>query len=86
MYNDCIVILPSLRDQILESIHAAHQCTGMMYPHAKSKVSSGLASASLSNSNVTISMLTGMLQPSGPLYPTPTSEYPFQLLCADFFQ
>ena len=85
MYNDRIVIPPSLRYQILESIHAAHQCTGMMCSRAKSTVFWPGISMSIQQqrNNCNACNRNAPSQQSAPPYPIPTPEYPFELLCAD---
>ena len=85
MYNDRIVIPSSLRYQILESLHAAHQCTGMMCSRAKSTVFWPGISMSIQQqrNNCNACNRNAPSQQSAPPYPIPTPEYPFELLCAD---
>ncbi|XP_066910175.1 uncharacterized protein [Clytia hemisphaerica] len=88
LYNHRIIIPPSLRAQTLDSLHAAHQSTGMMLSRAKSSVFwPGITKdIQQQRNNCNACNRNAPSQPSSPPYPTPSPEYPFQLICADFFQ
>ena len=88
LYNDRIVVPPSLRDQILESLHAAHQCTSMMHSRARSSIFwPGISKAiQQQRDHCNSCNRNAPSQPSAPPFPVTKPEYPFQCLCADFFQ
>ena len=88
LYNDRIVVPPSLRDQILESLDAAHQCTGMMHSGARSSIFwPGISKAIQQQRDQCNSCnRNAPSQPSAPPFPATKPEYPFQCICADFFQ
>ena len=88
LYNHRIVIPPSLRGQIQDSLHAAHQSTGMMLSRAKSSVFWPGITKDIQQQREDCNACNrnAPSQPSSPPYPTPSPEYPFQLICADFFQ
>ena len=88
LYQDRIVIPPSLRDQVLETLHAAHQGVTSMNARAK-------ASVFWPGITIQIQELRNNCQacyrlaPSNPRTP-PTHTftrpvYPFQMICADYF-
>ena len=87
LYQDRIVIPSSLRDQVLETLHAAHQGVTSMNAMAK-------ASVFWPGITIQIQELRNNYQachriaPSNPR-PPPTSSpdpvYPFQMICADYF-
>lgn len=86
-YKDRVIIPPSLRDNILETIHSAHQGTNTMTSRASASVywpgitpaiAAKRASCSHCNRNAPSN-------PSAPPEDPPIPKYPFQLICADFF-
>ena len=86
-YKDRVIIPPSLRGNILETIHSAHQGTNTMTSRASASVywpgitpaiTAKRASCSHCNRN-------SPSNPSAPPEDPPIPKYPFQLICADFF-
>ena len=87
LYQDRIVIPPSLRDQVLETLHAAHQGVTSMNARAK-------ASVFWPGITIQIQELRNYCQachriapsnPKPPPTPSPDPVYPFQMICADYF-
>eukprot|EP00111_Clytia_hemisphaerica_P013109 TCONS_00038469-protein len=80
LYNHRIIIPLSLRAQTLDSLHAAHQSTGMMLSRAKSSVFwPGITKdIQQQRDNCNACSRNAPSQPSSPPYPTPSPEYPFQ--------
>ena len=87
LYQERIVIPPSLRDQVLETLHAAHQ--GVTSMNAR-------ANASIFWPRITIQIQElryncqgcHRIAPSTPRPPpisSPDPVYPFQMICADYF-
>ena len=87
LYNDRVLVPPSLRPNVLSTLHAAHQGTSGMITRAESSVFwPGITSdikdirdrCSHCNRNAPSNPL---LPPTPPMLP----EYPFQCICADYF-
>ena len=88
MYGDRLVIPASLRREVLECLHSAHQgvagmkaraSTCVYWPGMSADISSRRAQCHTCNT-------TAPSQPRLPLSPTPTPTYPFELVVADFFK
>ncbi len=87
IYKDRIVIPPSLREEVLSSLHAAHQGVTSMTSRAEASIFwPGITSAitALRASCVQCNRIAPS-QPSAPPTPTILPSYPFQCICADFF-
>ena len=87
MFKDRVVVPKELRKVILEALHAAHQGVFAMQLRAdKSVWWPGLSSeiSQLRKQCVTCDEIAPS-QPSGRPVKTPDPEYPFQMVCSDFF-
>lgn len=86
--NTCIVVPYSLRRQILNNLHAAHQGHDNMSARANQTVYwSGM------NANIRLNLSTcpscnqiTPSQPTKPMIETPKPKWQFQQLCADYFE
>ena len=87
IYKDRIVIPPSLRQACLTSLHAAHQGTSAMIAKAESSIFWPGITRDIHQLRATCSMCNRMApsQASQPPTPPTLSEYPFQCVCADYF-
>ena len=88
LYKDRIVIPQSLRDDILNILHSAHQSVGPMLSRAMQTVFwPGITRAIHDRRNrCNDCHRNAASQPHAPPYPVQNPEYPFQCICADFFQ
>ena len=87
LYQDRIVIPPSLRDQVLETLHAAHQGVTSMNARAKASVfwpGITIQIQELRN-NCQACHRIAPSNPKPPPTPSPDPVYPFQMICADYF-
>ena len=87
LYQDRIVIPPSLRDQVLETLHAAHQRVTSMNARAKASVfwpGITIQIQELRN-NCQACHRIAPSNPRPPPTPSPDPVYPFQMICADYF-
>ena len=87
LYKDRIVIPPSLRNEVLDSLHAAHQGVTAMTARAESSVFwPGITTAikDLRNKCNHCNRIAPS-NPSAPPTPLIDPDYPFQCICADFF-
>ena len=88
LYKDRLVIPPSLRDQILSSLHSAHQGITQMCSRAESSIFwPGMSSdiTALRN-NCGPCNRNAPSQPSAPPTPPVMPAYPFQCIASDFFK
>ena len=87
LYKDRVIVPPSLRGEVLSTIHAAHQGVSMMTARAESSVFwpgiSADISATRKNCEHCHRMATS--QPGAPPTPPTPVVYPFQAVCSDFF-
>ena len=88
LYKDHIVILPSLWQHILAILHSAHQGITSMTAHAESSVFWPGITPAITDLQANCSHCNTMApsQPSALPFPPITPVYPFQSICADFFQ
>ena len=88
MYKDRIIIPPSLRQHILTVLHSAHQGVTSMLARAESTVFWPGITSAITALRTHCSHCNRMApsQPSAPPYPPTQPMYPFQCICADFFQ
>ena len=88
LYKDRIVIPPSLRQHILDILHSAHQGVTSMTARAESSAFwPGITPAITAlRANCCHCNTMAPSQPSAPPFPPTTPVYPFQSICADFFQ
>ena len=87
LYQDRIVIPPSVRDQVLETLHAAHQGVTSMNARAKASVfwpGITIHIQELRN-NCQACHRIAPSNPKPPPTPLPDPVYPFQIICADYF-
>lgn len=87
IYKDRVVIPPSLRQDVLTSVHAAHQGVSSMNSRAEASVFwSGITPAiSALRNECNHCNRMAPSQPSAPPTPLTSPQYPFQCVCADFF-
>ncbi|KAK3752546.1 hypothetical protein QZH41_003484, partial [Actinostola sp. cb2023] len=88
LYKDRIVIPTALRQQILAILHSAHQGVTSMTARAESTVFWPGITPAITALRVNCSHCNSMApsQPSAPPFPSTTPAYPFQCICADYFQ
>jgi len=87
LYNDRIVIPPTLRDHILQSLHSAHQGISQMTSRAESSFFWPGMTSAIAQMRLRCSACNRMSpsQPNAPPTPPTQPAYPFQCICADFF-
>ena len=87
LYQDRIVIPPSLRDQVLETLHAAHQGVTSMNARAKASVFWPGITIQIQELRNNCQACHGIApsNPKPPPTPSPDPVYPFQMICADYF-
>ena len=88
MYKERIVILPMLRQNVLNTLHCAHQGVTSMTSRAESTVFWPGITQAILNTRTKCTHCNRMApsHPSAPPYPTTLPLYPFQCICADYFQ
>jgi hypothetical protein len=87
LYAGRIVIPTSLRKEVLECLHSAHQGVVGMKSRAQSSIYwPGLSNAIANRRSQCHTCNTiAPSQPVEPLHPTPAPSYPFELTAADYF-
>ncbi|XP_068232779.1 uncharacterized protein [Palaemon carinicauda] len=87
IYKDRIVIPPTLRKQVLQALHAAHQGITSMTARADSSVFWPGISKDLQDTRMNCYHCNRIApsQPALPPHPQNPPAYPFQHICADFF-
>ena len=87
MYNERIVIPPSLRSDVLESLHAAHQGVSSMISPAEHSVFSPGGTPAITDLRTRCNDCNRMApcQPSAPPSHQTLPVYQFQRICSDFF-
>ncbi|CAG2222073.1 unnamed protein product [Mytilus edulis] len=88
IYKDRIIIPPSLRDEVLSALHAAHQGVTAMISRAESSVFwPGITPAiTAQRAGCNHCNRIAPSNPSAPPTPLMSPDYPFQCVCSDFFQ
>ena len=88
LMNKRIVIPTSYRKQVLQNLHAAHQGTSGMLARANQMVYWPGMNASVRNykSSCQTCIKISPSQSQEPLLLAPIAEWPFQQICADFFE
>ena len=88
LMNKRIVIPTSYRKQVLQNLHAAHQGTSGMLARANQTVNWPGMNASVRNykSSCQTCIKISPSQSQEPLLLAPIAEWPFQQICADFFE
>ena len=86
-YNDRVIIPPSLREDILTTLHSAHQGVTSMTARAEASIFWPGITPAIKAVRQHCNHCNRMApsQPSAPPTPLTQPEYPFQYLCADFF-
>jgi len=87
LYRDRIVIPPSLRQTVLETLHSAHQGVSSMNARAEGSIFWPGISNDILSFRASCHHCNQMMpsQPSAPPTPLQTPSYPFQYICADYF-
>ena len=87
LYKDRVIVPPSLRGEVLSTLHAAHQGVSMMTARAESSVFWPGISADISATRKNCEHCHRMApsQPGAPPTPPTPVVYPFQAVCSDFF-
>ena len=87
LYNERIVIPPTLRPAILEALHAAHHCISTMNARAMSSVFWPGITPDIDRlrTNCQDCERNAPSQPSAPPAPYVQPQYPFQCICSDYF-
>ena len=87
LYNDRIVIPPSLRSPVLQALHSAHQGVSQMCSRAESSFFWPGMTPAITAMRERCSPCNRMApsQPSAPPTPPTNPAYPFQCLAADYF-
>ena len=86
-YKDRVVVPPTLREEVLSSLHAAHQGVSSMYARAESSVFWPGITNDISKLRASCNQCnrSAPSNPNAPPTPLTTPEYPFQYICADYF-
>ena len=87
LYNDRVLIPPSLRHNVLTTLHAAHQGTSTMLTRAESSVFWPGITRDVHEVRARCSKChqNAPSNPSAPPTPPILPAYPFQCICADYF-
>ena len=87
LYKDRVVIPPSLREEVLSHLHAAHQGVTSMTARAEASIFwPGITPAIAAlRANCTECNRIAPSNPSAPPTPLLSPAYPFQCICADYF-
>ena len=87
LYNDRIVIPPSLRERVLQALHSAHQGVTQMCSRAESSFFWPGMTPAITAMRARCSPCNRMApsQPNAPPTPPTHPAYPFQCLAADYF-
>ncbi|KAG0726713.1 hypothetical protein GWK47_035976 [Chionoecetes opilio] len=88
IHKDRVVIPPCLRNTVLQTLHSAHQGVPSMMSRAESSVFWPGITPAIKDVRAKCNHCNRMSpsQPSAPLMPTTAPLYPFQCICADYFQ
>ncbi|GFO33257.1 Pol polyprotein [Plakobranchus ocellatus] len=87
LYNDRVIIPPGLRDKVLQALHSAHQGISQMCSRADASFFWPGMTSSISAMRARCSPCYSIApsQPNAPPTPPIQPQYPFQCICADFF-
>ena len=87
LYNDRVVIPPSLRDKVLQSLHSAHQGVTQMCSRADTSFFWPGMTTAINELRQRCQHCNRIApsQPNAPPTPPLQPQYPFQCICADFF-
>ena len=86
-YNDRVVVPPSLRPNVLSTLHAAHQSTSTMIARAESSVFWPGITKDIQGIRDRCHQCNknAPSNPNSPPIPPLLPDYPFQCICADYF-
>lgn len=87
LYNDRIIIPPSLRNNVLQALHSAHQGISQMCSRADASFFWPGMTSAISDMRTQCSPCNRIApsQPNAPPTPPIQPQYPFQCICADYF-
>ena len=87
LYHDRVVIPPSLRDQVLHSLHSAHQGVSQMCSRAENSFFWPGMTPAITEMRARCQSCNRMApsQPSAPPTPPVNPAYPFQCIVTDYF-
>ena len=87
LYSSRVVIPPSLRSEVISSLHSAHQGVTSMLARAEDSVFWPGITGEIATVRATCGHCNRMSpsQPSAPPTPPVEPTYPFQCICADYF-
>ena len=87
LYKDRIVIPPSLRENVLTTLHSAHQGVTAMIARAEASIFWPGITPAIKAVRLHCNHCNRMApsQPNAPPTPPTSPAYPFQYICADFF-
>ena len=87
IYKDRVVIPPSLRNEVLLALNAAHQGVTSMTSRAVASVFWPGITSAIATTRVRCEHCNRIAssQPNAPLFQPVLPMYPFQFICADFF-
>ena len=88
LYKERVVIPPRLRPEVTKTLHTAHQGVQAMLSRAKSSIFWPGITAALNEVRANWGPCIRMAPSQANLPPEPGNvpEYPFQYICADYFQ
>ena len=88
IYKERVFIPPSLHEEVLAALHAAHQGVSSMMARAEASVFWPGITSDITTLRARCNPCNRMSpsQPSAPPVPPISPTYPFQCVCADFFQ
>ena len=86
-YKDRVLIPPSLRQEVLVTLHAAHQGTSQMISRAEASVFWPGITIAIQKTHLSCPYCNrnALSNPHAPPMPPTSPVYPFQYICADFF-
>ncbi|RUS74671.1 hypothetical protein EGW08_017577 [Elysia chlorotica] len=87
LYHDRVVVPPSLRDKILQTLHSAHQGVSQMLSRAETSFFWPGMTPAITETRARCSSCNRMApsQPSAPPTPPVSPAFPFQCIVADYF-
>lgn len=88
LYKDRVVIPPALRQDVLSALHSAHQGVSSMISRAESSVFWPGITPAITSLRAECNHCNRIApsNPSAPPIPPMSPDYPFQCVCADYFQ
>ena len=88
LLEDRLVLPKSIRKHALSVLHSAHQGVTNMQARAKATIYWPGMNADIRNTRYTCQKCNEFSpsQPKEPIIPSPAPQYPFQMVCADYFE